>query len=255
MSSAAHQSDAIQPSDSQWPQGVSRNPTMSIGTALSVLQQEYPAVTLSKIRFLESQGIVDPYRTPAGYRTYSAFDIERLRFALAAQRDSFLPWAKIRERLAELDAAASDQSQSAALPVPGTRVVTEDGELTAAVTLGRMTQSELAEHAHVHASVIENALSAGLIQPDASGKFRPESIEVVRAVAHLLSFGIDERHLRSLRTRVQRDLDLVEQVTVTQRSSNRSNNKAAGIEGAHELGRALSTLHSASIKQGIASLL
>ena len=73
---------------SGWPFGVSRTPTMTIGSALSILQREFPAVRVSKIRFLEDQGLVSPHRTPSGYRTYSQADVERLRFCLAAQRDS-----------------------------------------------------------------------------------------------------------------------------------------------------------------------
>src|SRR5690625_5698820 len=93
-------------------------PTMSIGAALGILQREFPAASVSKMRFLEDQGLVSPRRTASGYRSYSQADIERLRFALAAQRDSFLPLKVIRERLEELD------RQGAGAPSTGARVVT-----------------------------------------------------------------------------------------------------------------------------------
>ena len=149
----------------RWPFGVSRTPTMSIGSALSLLQQEFPAVTISKVRFLEDQGIVTPHRTPSGYRTYSQADIERLRFSLAAQRDSYLPWAKIRERLDELDAGA------AGVPAPGARVVTEDGELTGTVSRSRLSCQQLAESAAAPATLVEELTAAGLLTTDAGNKY------------------------------------------------------------------------------------
>ena len=72
---------------------------LSIGEVLSLLQDEFPDVTISKIRFLESQGLVDPERTPSGYRKFYEEDIERLRWVLRQQRDAFLPLKVIRGRL------------------------------------------------------------------------------------------------------------------------------------------------------------
>ena len=72
---------------------------LSIGEVLSLLQEEFPDVTISKIRFLESQGLVDPERTPSGYRKFYEPDIERLRWVLRQQRDAFLPLKVIKGRL------------------------------------------------------------------------------------------------------------------------------------------------------------
>lgn len=253
---AAERSRQAHPSHdpTRWPDGVSTTASMSIGTALSILQREFPAVTLSKIRFLESQGIVEPTRAPSGYRSYSQADIERLRFALAAQRDSFLPWAKIRERLEALDQGLSQEGSAAMLPTPGARVVTEDGELSASITRGRMEADELAGHAHVGREVIEAALESGLIQPDAGGKYTAETIPVVRATAQLLHHGLDVRHLRSLRNRAQRDVDLIEQVTSTARAHQSSAVRGSATETSLTLARALSDLHRASLEQGISQL-
>src|SRR5690625_7627311 len=96
---------------------------MSIGTVLSLLQPEFPAVRISKLRFLEEQGLVSPRRSGSGYRMYSQADVERLRYALTAQRDSFLPLRVIRDQLEDLDAGRPVAS------APGTRVVARDGEL------------------------------------------------------------------------------------------------------------------------------
>ena len=91
---------------------------LSIGEVLSLLQAEFPDVTISKIRFLESQGLVDPERTPSGYRKFYEGDIERLRWVLRQQRDSFLPLKVIKGRLRQLpeddeyDGAGTDDEES-----------------------------------------------------------------------------------------------------------------------------------------------
>jgi DNA-binding transcriptional MerR regulator len=80
---------------------------LSIGEVLSLLQDEFPDVTISKIRFLESQGLLDPERTPSGYRKFYETDIERLRSILKMQRDEYLPLKVIKDRLARQDAGES----------------------------------------------------------------------------------------------------------------------------------------------------
>ncbi|HVB92176.1 MAG TPA: MerR family transcriptional regulator [Acidimicrobiales bacterium] len=74
---------------------------LSIGDVLTLLREEFPDVTISKIRFLESQGLVNPERSPSGYRKFFAHDVERLRWVLRQQRENFLPLKVIRDRLAE----------------------------------------------------------------------------------------------------------------------------------------------------------
>ena len=80
---------------------------LSIGEVLSLVQEDFPDVTISKIRFLESQGLLDPERTPSGYRKFYSGDIERLQWILTQQRDHFLPLKVIRERLDEWDATGT----------------------------------------------------------------------------------------------------------------------------------------------------
>ena len=80
---------------------------MSIGDVLNELHDEFPDITISKIRFLESQGLVEPERTPSGYRKFYAQDVERLRFVLRQQREHFLPLKVIKDRLDEADRAGN----------------------------------------------------------------------------------------------------------------------------------------------------
>ena len=87
-----------------WPCGISREPELSIGQLVERLKAEFPAITQSKVRFLEDKGLVVPARTSAGYRKYSQADLERLRYVLASQRDSYSPLDVIRDQLRALDA-------------------------------------------------------------------------------------------------------------------------------------------------------
>ncbi|MFV0425976.1 MAG: MerR family transcriptional regulator [Beutenbergiaceae bacterium] len=235
--------------DDRWPSGVSRTPTMSIGSALGVLQQEFPTVTISKVRFLEEQGIVSPHRTPSGYRTYSQADIERLRFALAAQRDSYLPWAKIRERLDVLDAG------TAGVPAPGARVVTEDGELTGSVGRRRLSAAQLADETDTEPAVIEELTDVGLLVIDPGGKYPSQAIDVVRAANNLAEHGVHTRHLRAIRTAAERQLDILDAIVAPVRSHRSGPRSAAAAARAHtlacEVADSFSTLHSALLRAGV----
>src|SRR5436309_10001691 len=76
---------------------------MSIGEVLASLRAEYPDVTISKIRFLEAEGLIEPERTPSGYRKFSREDVARLRYVLSAQRDQYLPLRVIKAHLEAID--------------------------------------------------------------------------------------------------------------------------------------------------------
>ncbi|MHB1535486.1 MAG: MerR family transcriptional regulator, partial [Acidimicrobiales bacterium] len=91
---------------------------LSIGEVLSLLREEFPDVTISKIRFLESQGLVDPERTPSGYRKFYDHDVERLRWILRQQREHFLPLKVIKGRLADPDADDGEDADEGDLGAP-----------------------------------------------------------------------------------------------------------------------------------------
>lgn len=240
--------DTTAPSGTTWPQDVSHTPTMSIGAALAVLTREFPAVRISKIRFLEEQGIVTPQRTASGYRSYSQADIERLRFALAAQRDSFLPLKVIRERLDELDRSG------VGAPGIGARVVTEDGGLTTAATNAAMTIEQLADACNVDVSKVESFLELGLIKRDYSGRFSPACREIVDILIELDGEGIEARHLKSLRSGAERQVELIRQLTEPIRSRKKASSAAAAAVRSRELSNALSNLYAHMVDDGVERL-
>src|SRR6202050_4679625 len=112
---------------------------LSIGDVLTLLREECPDVTISKIRFLESQGLVNPERSPSGYRKFYSHDVERLRWVLRQQREKFLPLKVIRDRLARADGAVPDDDDEVTPGDPGEEVAdgapeaAEDGRASARV--------------------------------------------------------------------------------------------------------------------------
>ena len=148
-----------------WPQGASRAPSFSIGRVVESLRSEFPAVTLSKIRFLEDQGLVRPARTGAGYRKYSEADVERIRFVLTEQRDSFTPLRVIGEKLAALDAGHDPG------PSRKAQVVASEGRVVS--TQGRrfIPASDLCDLTGVDVDTVTRYARLGLITPDLAGYF------------------------------------------------------------------------------------
>ena len=227
-----------------WPPGISTRATMRISDVLGALRPEFPALTPSKLRFLEEQGLVEPVRTPAGYRQYSLADVERLRYVLAAQRDKYLPLKVIKEERAELDAGHGS--------VPLARAVPDGaGELRPA---DRLTAQSLAESADVDVALVTGLMEAGVIRPDSRGHFDPWTLEVVRIAASVGAHGVEPRHLRAARLAADRSIDLVAAAVAPLRAAGTPSARArAGALGA-DLGESLAELHTVLLRQGVADL-
>jgi DNA-binding transcriptional MerR regulator len=191
-----------------------------IGEVLQLLQAEFADVTISKIRFLEAEGLVTPARTASGYRKFSAADVERLRYVLTAQRDQYLPLKVIKEHLGAIDrglrpAAAGPPVAPSSLPQTPGQPVAED--FAAAGTELRLTRDELRAAADVPAELLDELESHGLVV--ASGNhYGGDAIVIARVAAELASYGIEPRHLRAFRTAADREVGLIEQVTGPRRT-------------------------------------
>ncbi len=211
-----------------WPARVSNKPVFSIGKVVERVKGEFPTISVSKLRFLEDQGIVSPARTASGYRKYSAADIERVRFCLSRQRDSFLPLRVIREQLAQLDAGRS-LSEVPASP-QAARLVASEGQLVAASAPdGTLTTRELLDLSGVSTEELDSFVQAGLVSPDLAGRFPARSHQIVKLASILVEQGIPPRQLRFLKTSALRLLDLVE------RAASPVNYRASSVAKARHL--------------------
>ncbi|WP_308281620.1 MerR family transcriptional regulator [Cellulomonas sp. PS-H5] len=229
-----------------WPRGLSREASMRISDVLAALRIEFPAVTNSKLRFLEEQGLVEPVRTPAGYRQYSPADLERLRYVLREQRDRYVPLKVIGERLAALD--AGDESEPVSL------VVTEDGVPRSGAADARYTTAALAREARVEEQLVADLVQAGVLRPSASGHLDAWAKEVVLAAAALAEHGLEARHLRAFRSAADRQLDMVEAVVAPWRGQTSASARGRASTVAAEVGELCARLNTALVRAGVADL-
>jgi len=230
-----------------WPHGISRRATMRISDVLRALRTEFPNVSHSKLRFLEEQGLIDPVRTAAGYRQYSPADVERLRFVLVEQRDHYLPLKVIKERLAALDAGTETESL-----VP--RLATTDGDPGTASVRRRYTVDALVSAAGVERDLVDGLLEVGVLRQLPGGQLDAHALDVVVLAAGLAEYGIEPRHLRSLRTAADRHVSLVQQVVAPWRSQQTASARAHAGTVAGEVGELCARLHTAFVRQGIDDL-
>ncbi|MDT9701376.1 MerR family transcriptional regulator [Streptomyces sp. P17] len=220
---------------------------MSIGTVLNVLRDEFPEVTISKIRFLESEGLVEPQRTPSGYRKFSADDVERLGHVLRMQRDHYLPLRVIREHL-----DAMERGEAVPLPTVGRQ---RDGEavpeFSDAPTAARIGRSELLAAAEIGERELEEWESYGLIAPLPDGGYDVEAVTVASLVAELGRFGIEPRHLRVMKAAADREAGLVDQVVAPLRRHRNPQTRAHAEARTKELAGLTVKLHAALVKTAL----
>ncbi|MEU6084953.1 MerR family transcriptional regulator [Streptomyces sp. NPDC047108] len=222
---------------------------MSIGTVLQRLREEFPEVTISKIRFLEAEGLVEPRRTPSGYRKFSPEDVQRLGYVLRMQRDHYLPLKVIREHLEALE-----RGEQVRLPAPGRSrepledALDGDGGAPAAARVGR---AELLAAAEVGEDQLAEWESYGLMAPDEQGGYDLETVSVARLVADLGRFGLEPRHLRVMKAAADREADLVEQVVAPLRRHRNPQTRLHAETTARELATLSVRLHAALVESAL----
>ncbi|MFJ6995033.1 MerR family transcriptional regulator [Streptomyces sp. NPDC003090] len=224
---------------------------VSIGTVLNQLREEFPEVTISKIRFLEAEGLVEPRRTASGYRKFSPDDVERLALILRMQRDHYLPLKVIREHLDAL--ARGEQIQ---LPAQGGRVDASDGGIPwepdeDRVTAARVGRAELLAAAEASEEQLAEWESYGLVMPGADGGYDAEAVTVAKLVAELGRFGLEPRHLRAVKAAAEREAGLVEQVVAPLRRHRNPQTRAHAEATAKELAALSVRLHAALVRSAL----
>jgi DNA-binding transcriptional MerR regulator len=228
---------------------------MSIGAVLDLLRPDFPDVTISKIRFLEAEGLVTPERTASGYRRFTAYDCARLRFVLTAQRDQYLPLKVIK---AQLDAQPNGElpRMGSAYGVP--RLVpdgsAEDGADTAAVTPQqvRLSREDLLARSGIDEDLLTALVRAGVIKSGPAGFFDEHSVVAAQCARALAEYGIEPRHLRAFRSAADRQSDLIAQIAGPVV-------KAGARDRADDLAREVAalaiTLHTSLIKSAVRDVL
>ncbi len=187
---------------------------------LQLLQAEFADVTISKIRFLEAEGLVTPARTASGYRKFGAADIERLRYVLTAQRDQYLPLKVIKEHLGAMDRglrpSASGGRPTAPDSVPQPAGLPDAEDFSSYGTELKLTRDELREAAGITPDLLDQLESHNLVVARGN-HYDGDAILIAKAAAEFAQYGIEPRHLRPFRTAADREVGLIEQVVQPRR--------------------------------------
>jgi DNA-binding transcriptional MerR regulator len=261
----------------------------SIGDVLGMLRDEFPDITISKIRFLESQGLIDPERTPSGYRKFYEGDVARLRWILHQQKDHFLPLKVIKGRLEQLELgdgvfdptieepAPDPEPEGSGEPEPAPKkpkrkprkrapappsLPLDDGradDLAPETSGASLTRDELAKAAGLPAAAIAELESYGLLLPasEAGGRvlFDEDGLAVARLAAGFARHGIEARHLRMYRTFAEREALLFQQVLIAVLRQRNPEARARAQEELADLAKLGRGLRTAYLRQAARELL
>ncbi len=257
----------------QWARG-----GMSIGSVLDLLRPDFPDVTISKIRFLESEGLIRPERTPSGYRRFSVADCERLRFILTAQRDQYLPLKVIKEQLEAIDkgaatlgvreararalssrAGGAEASGAGAGSAGGRSVPRKLGVVPDEVSPEelrvdheiRLTRADLLAQAGIDEPFLNDLIRAGLITPGPAGFFDGEAVTLAKTARAMAEFGLEARHLRAFKLAADREAALLAQIAAPIAKSRDAGARARAEETVRELAALSLTLHTSLVKASV----
>jgi DNA-binding transcriptional MerR regulator len=212
---------------------------LSISEVLAQLRADFPEVSISKIRFLEGEGLIEPARAPSGYRRFDASDVERLRFILTAQRDQYLPLRVIKERLGSGE-PADPEPPDGGPPGPGSH---GPGAL--------LTRRELLDRAGITEPQLTELESFGLLRR-AGRLYGPDALEVAATAAALGGYGVQPRHLRAIQAAVDRETALIEDVVAPILKQRGPGARELAGQTAAELAALAVRLHQALIEGALA---
>jgi DNA-binding transcriptional MerR regulator len=216
------------------PETSSRNGAQHIGAVCRELRDEFPDISISKIRYLEDQGLLAPKRTRGGYRVFDDDAVERLRTILRLQRDEFLPLRVIRQELASPAAGKTRRRRAAGLAGPEEEV----------------SVSELVERSGATPQLMRELEEYGLLEPRGSGaerRYAAGDADIAAVCAQLASYGLGPRNLRAFRTAADREVSLLGQLVGPDLHARNADRREAALDdlGAlGELGQELSQLLS-----------
>lgn len=209
--------------------------SMSIGEVINLLRDDFPDVSVSKIRFLESQGLIDPDRSGSGYRKFDSNDVARLRFILQQQRDHFLPLKVIKSKLTLWERGEETEHQSDR----------HSGLDDPAQPLDR---AELLKRSKLTDGELDELIQVGLIKPvPDSTVFPAEAGTIATEAKRLMELGLEPRHLRTLRLSTDREIDLLTQLAAPLLKASNSEARARAVDVLESSSDSVNAIHKALI--------
>jgi DNA-binding transcriptional MerR regulator len=241
------------------PEGIADGPagppqggkSLTIGAVCKALSQEFPDISISKIRYLEDQKLLAPRRTPGGYRLYSANDVARLRTILRLQRDEFLPLRVIRQELAAGRSEPEVAQSAAADGVAAAPDARQPGAMLRRLTFSIAQRGALysledvVEETGADVRLVAELEDFGIIKGDPRGgtKYYDETErEIVRAVTELSRYGVAGRNLRVFKTSAERESALLQQILAPALRSRNPERRKEAVEALENLAAVASHL-------------
>lgn len=224
--------------------------TYSIGEVIALLTDEFPDLTVSKVRFLEGQGLVAPRRSPAGYRLFSDDDVRRVEYILREQRDHFLPLKVIKSKLTAWERGEEPRAEPESGPPPETYFA--GAEIS-------MSEEDLARASGLTRRQVEDLVAEGVLTPthlgDRSVSYSDADLNVARAAHRLLSHGLEGRHLRTMRLAAEREVDLLRQLVTPLLRHRNPDNRRKAAEILADVGQAATELQGELMRSRLRHLL
>lgn len=213
------------------PDTIAPGELMNIGEVLARLQPDFPDVSISKIRYLEGEGLVEPARTPAGYRKFSVADVERLRYVLTAQQQ-YLPLKVIKARLDAQDAGEPDGSEQPDLP-------------------DRLDREQMLDTTGLSAAALAALDDSGLLSRRRGGHYSADDVGVALIVGRLASYGLEPRHLRAFKGAADREVGLIQQAAFPSGAAGTPDARRNAKQTADELIELCLALHGALLRAAV----
>ncbi len=224
--------------------GGGRQKSITIGAVCKALAQEFPDISISKIRYLEDQKLITPRRTPGGYRLYTQSDVARLRTVLRLQRDEFLPLRVIRQELASGRSGAAAPPSAAAAGRESVRP--RRASVSVRESSGALfSLEEVLEETKADAKLVRELEEYGVIKGEARGGARyydETEREIVGAVAELARYGVGGRNLRVFRSSADREASLLQQILAPALRSRNPQRRKEALEALENLAAVTSHL-------------
>ena len=220
-----------------------RSDLLTIGEVLNQVRSEFDDISISKIRFLESEGLIVPSRTKSGYRKFSSADVDKLRYILRMQRDHYLPLKVIKEHIEAIDRGLKPEIDEIEKPkVPSALV--DLNQLGIKKSNIRVTREELIANTSITDQDLKESEDYGLIKVLADKRHYDDiAVKTARVIAALSGFGLEPRHLKFLKSGSDRESSLIKQVASPMSRSKRPDAGEQALEMMREISNLTNQLH------------
>jgi DNA-binding transcriptional MerR regulator len=215
----------------------------SIGEVIELLRNEFQDISISKIRFLESNGLLTPQRTASGYRKFTVVDIEQLKYILRMQRDYFLPLKVIREHIDAINRGLEPPVVGDVAPKPPALLMDVDSIVSTSTGM-RLTKEELVGNSGGSADFVDALIEYGIIKVTTSGYFTGLDLNIAQKCFELSQFGLEPRHLKTVATSASREVELFTPILKNARSGKNPVSKAQAEDLALALAGSIVSLHA-----------